>query len=128
MARMAVDANGFGHAVCSAEGMAKSVRLTVGLSVLTVLALGSAQAPAAPPSLPPCIQVSSEAHYRGVGYDHVLHLASTCSTEAVCKVATDVTKEPVQVSVPAGADVEVVTQRGSPAREFKPFVSCDLVL
>ena len=117
-----------GHAVCSVKGMAKPTPLTIGLSVLTILALSSAEAPADSPSLPACIQVSSEARYHGVGYDHIVHLASTCSTEAACKVASDVSKEPVQASVPAGAAVEVVILRGSPAREFKPRVSCDLVL
>jgi len=108
--------------------MTNRLSFAIGCLSLSAAALLSVSASAEPPALPACIEVSQEVRYRGIGYDHVVHLASSCTTVASCSVASDVAPDPVQVAVPAGAQVEVVTMRGSPAREFKPRVSCNLVL
>lgn len=78
-------------------------------------------------SNPTCIRFWPEARYRNYGYDHVVHLQSECQVQAVCDVSTDVNPSQVVVRLPAGAHVEVLTMRGSPAREFRPQVACRLV-
>jgi hypothetical protein len=78
------------------------------------------------PPLPPCIHFWSEARYRPFGYDHVVHIRSACSADARCKVTTDVNPEVLDATVPAHGEVEVITQVGSPAREFTAEVACRL--
>jgi hypothetical protein len=73
-----------------------------------------------------CIDAWGEARYANYGYDHIVHLRSRCHVRAVCDVATNVNPQPIRVSVPAGREVEVLTYRGSPVREFSPKVSCAL--
>jgi len=78
--------------------------------------------------LPACIEVSSEARYRGVGYDHIVRIDNHCDTTAVCDVSTNVNPEPIHVTVPSKQAAEVLTFRGSPAREFTASTQCGLVL
>ena len=73
-----------------------------------------------------CVDAWGEARYRNYGYDHVVHLRSRCRVRVVCEVSTNVNPKPVRASVPAGESVEVLTFRGSPARDFTPNVSCEL--
>jgi hypothetical protein len=75
---------------------------------------------------PECVQVSSEAIYRNMGYDHIVHIANTCDEAAVCVVSTNVNPEEQQVTVPAKERTDVLTFRGSPARTFVPHVACKL--
>lgn len=75
---------------------------------------------------PDCIEVWGEARYRNPGYDHIVHVSNRCSDTAVCDVATDVNPVAIRVTVPPKQDVEVLTLRGSPEREFIPKVECRL--
>lgn len=72
-----------------------------------------------------CVDSWAEARYRNYAYDHVVHLLSRCRTEVVCFVSTNVNPSAVRVELPAGAEMEVLTYRGSPAREFTPNVRCE---
>jgi hypothetical protein len=93
------------------------------VSLLTTRPLIAKRAANEPP-VPVCIHFWPEARYRALGYDHVVHIKSACSADAHCKVSTDVNTEPLDATVPAHAEVEVVTWVGSPAREFTPTVTC----
>ena len=73
-----------------------------------------------------CVRYRGEARYRNYGYDHVVHLTSTCAKVAVCSVATDAAPEPVGVRLAPAERLEVVTLRGSPARSFVARVACGL--
>jgi hypothetical protein len=74
----------------------------------------------------PCIQHRAEVRYGNLGYDHIVHLRNKCRTRATCAVSTNVNPKPTQAGVRAGEEVEVLTMRGSPAREFTPHVDCVL--
>jgi len=73
-----------------------------------------------------CIRVRAEARYRGLGYNHIVHVADVCATPAECDVTTDVNPEPQHAVVPAHGEVEVTTFLGSPARVFVPRVTCTM--
>lgn len=98
--------------------------LAIGLAHSTVSGAHESFEAEDPEPEPACIDVWPEARYRNYGYDHIVHLLSRCEAEALCSVATDVNPDPVEVPVAAGAEIEVLTFRGSPAREFTPRVSC----
>jgi hypothetical protein len=74
----------------------------------------------------PCIHHRPEVRYGNLGYDHIVHLRNNCRARATCAVSTNVNPKPTQASVRAGEDVEVLTMRGSPAREFTAHVDCVL--
>jgi hypothetical protein len=71
-----------------------------------------------------CVDVSSEASFATVGYDHIVTLKSACKKSMSCSVKTDVNPEPAQVDLTPGETKSVTTWRGSPSREFTPSVSC----
>jgi hypothetical protein len=71
-----------------------------------------------------CVDVSSEARFAGIGYDHIVTLKSECKKPVKCQVRTNVTTEPSSVSLAPAAEESVVTWRGSPARAFTPDVTC----
>jgi hypothetical protein len=73
-----------------------------------------------------CIQSWPEARYRGLGYNHIVHLKNACARPAECDVATDVNPQAQHVSVAGGTAVEVNTFMGSPARVFVPKVTCTM--
>ena len=72
-----------------------------------------------------CVRAWGEARVRYPGYDHIVHLASSCSVEATCSVSTNVNPQTIVTEVPPGQGVEVLTFTGSPAREFAARVECD---
>jgi hypothetical protein len=74
-----------------------------------------------------CLKSWTEARYGASGYDHWVHLDSACSVSASCSVATSVNPNAVEVAVPPGEHVAVLTWRGSPAREFTAVVRCRAV-
>jgi hypothetical protein len=78
------------------------------------------------PPVPACITYKGEARPRYPGYDHIVHIKSTCTKTADCVVSTDVAPEQLKAVVPAGAKVEVFTFLQSPAFEFTPKVTCKL--
>jgi hypothetical protein len=95
----------------------------VGLAVIAVVACGMACRSIGARELD-CVDVWGEARYRNYGYDHVVHLRSRCPTPAECAVSTNVNPERIRTVVPPGQHVEVLTFRGSPAREFIPRAEC----
>jgi hypothetical protein len=73
---------------------------------------------------PTCVAFWPEIRYRNYGYDHIVHLRSACDVQAYCRVWSDVNPHPTDVLVPPREEIEVVTFRGSPARQFTPHVEC----
>lgn len=73
-----------------------------------------------------CVTSGTEVLYRNYGYDHIVHLASSCDQPATCSVTTDSNPSGTTVTVPAGEHVAVLMFRGSPARAFLATVSCAL--
>lgn len=86
---------------------------------LGLLAFELAEARAAP-----CVAVRAEARYVAYAYNHIVHLLNACDSARVCSVATNVNPKPQTIALGPGERVEVLTFRGSPAREFAPIVSC----
>ncbi len=84
-------------------------------------------APSSAPAVPTqagCVNVTSEARYRNYGHDHVVRLESACAEVQACQVSTDVNPTVRRVTVAPDAAIEVLTFRGSPAREFRATVNC----
>jgi hypothetical protein len=71
-----------------------------------------------------CIRVRAEARYAALAYNHIVHLTNMCDAAQVCTVTTNVNPTPIEAAVPGHREVEVLTFRGSPAREFTPTVTC----
>lgn len=71
-----------------------------------------------------CVRAWGEARYAPYGYDHIVHLASSCEGAARCEVSTDVDPSPISVQVAPSEHVEVVTRRRSPAQRFEPRAVC----
>jgi hypothetical protein len=100
------------------------------LLALSLLPLAAPSAHAQSGDTPPaaandCATARPEARYIGYGYYHVVILKNGCSKPVTCEVWTDVDPQPRQtVTVKPGETAEVVTRRGSPAREFKPEKAC----
>ena len=92
------------------------------------LALGG-PAPAAPDATDDggvaCVEVRGEVRYGALAYDHIVHLKNVCDVAFLCTVKTEVNPQPIVVTVPARQEVEVLTFRGSPARVFVPYVTCE---
>ena len=100
----------------------RSIKI-LGLAVLVTTGVLGARAMSGPQT-PPCIRSWPEVRYKNYGYDHIVHVGNDCRVRASCAVSSDVNPEPIQVFIPAGEQVEVMTSRGSPAREFTPRVEC----
>jgi hypothetical protein len=73
-----------------------------------------------------CIHAWGEARYGTYGYNHLVHIANTCTVDADCVVSTDVNPEPTSVEVPAKTEVVVNTFFESPSRVFTPRVTCTM--
>jgi hypothetical protein len=71
-----------------------------------------------------CVDYWPEVRYRNYGYDHIVHLLSRCEVVVFCRVSSDVNPVPAEVTLLPRAQVDVLTFRGSPAREFTPKVEC----
>jgi hypothetical protein len=79
---------------------------------------------AQPKKLPECVEVTTEAAFASVGYDHIVRVKNACKATVSCSVKTDVNPDPATATLAPGESTSMVTWRGSPAREFKPDVSC----
>jgi hypothetical protein len=95
------------------------------LLLLGALALAAPEASTAD-AKPACVLARAEARYGAYGYDHWVMVANGCVRSASCSVVTDVSPETVVVDVPKGESRDVLTFRGSPAREFHARVRCKL--
>ena len=72
-----------------------------------------------------CAVVRATARYVGLGYTHAIVLKNGCQKPVECSVWTDVDPEPkTTLSLRPGEESEVVTRRGSPAREVTAFKQC----
>ena len=78
-------------------------------------------------SVKDCVLSWPEARYRGLGFNHIVHLRDVCDARAECTVSTNVNPTPAGVTVAPHSEVEVVTFLGSPARDFTPTVECRMV-
>lgn len=92
----------------------------------TAAAEGPPNAPKDGGGVPKCASVRSEARYGAYGYDHLVEIENSCERALQCTVKTDVNPEPTQVRVGPKEKATVLTFRGSPAREFKADVRCQL--
>jgi hypothetical protein len=89
------------------------------------LATEANSAPArAKPDAPECVKHRTEARYRNLGYDHLVYVTNTCDRRVVCQVSTNVNPEPIELALRSGEARELLTWRGSPAREFTARVAC----
>lgn len=96
-------------------------------------AYGATPAPAAeqpdagPPSgTPSCVTYFTQVIYRAYGYDHWVIIRNDCAAVAHCVVRTDVNPNPIETYVAPDSTKRVLTFRGSPSREFRASVSCEL--
>jgi hypothetical protein len=92
--------------------------------LIAALRAADAGAPDAGPPFPACVSVSTIVRYGALGYDHIVGIANGCAKRVECVVRTDVNPDPIHASVSPKEATEVVTWRGSPAREFKADVKC----
>jgi hypothetical protein len=79
-----------------------------------------------PTGNPECVSVRTEARYVAYGYDHIVEVENACDKAVRCTVATDVNPTSSSLAVPPRQTRSVTTFRGSPAREFKADVACQL--
>ena len=98
------------------------VAAMVGLSTFVAAQAMPYGEPTAGP--PTCVEVRAEVRYGSMGYDHIVHLNNICEHAQICTVTTSVNPDPIEAAVPGHREIEVVTFRGSPAREFVPHVVC----
>lgn len=94
------------------------------LVVLSAVAGVRAEPNAPKAEAPACVKHRAEARYRNLGYDHLVHVSNGCDRPVACRVSTNVNPDPVEIALSPGESREVVTWRGSPAREFTARVAC----
>lgn len=75
---------------------------------------------------PACVSIRAEARWQGAGYDHWVKITNGCGSPVACDVSTNVNPDALTVTVQPGQTSEVLTFRGSPARTFTPYVTCQL--
>lgn len=75
-----------------------------------------------------CVSSWGESLYRNYGYDHIVHIQNRCQKTVLCRVTTNVNPDPVEGTVAPREERELLTFRGSPARDFVPKVDCRLLM
>lgn len=103
--------------------MLKTRVLVVLLGLLGLCSVSPLQSQAKKPG--GCVDVTTQASYASIGYDHIVTLKSGCKVRMACKVSTNVNPDPASVDLAPGATESVVTWRGSPAYEFTANVTCN---
>ena len=92
-----------------------------------------APSPAAPSEAPvakavpadACAEARGSARYEAYGYTHVVTLRNGCDKPVECALWTNVDPEPrTSVQAAPGQSIDIVTRRGSPAREVVAQKSC----
>jgi hypothetical protein len=87
--------------------------------------------PAAPPPTPTadsCTHVRGSVRQEAFGYTHVVSLHNGCEKPVSCQLWSSVDPEPrATVTVAPGEMTEVITRRGSPAREVTGFRKCSFL-
>ena len=67
---------------------------------------------------------STEVRYRGLGYQHIVHITNSCDEAVACEVRTSASHGHVDVTVPGRSSVAVLTRRGAASRKFTAQLSC----
>lgn len=97
--------------------------LSVLTFVIAVAAVGLADE--GPPPAPSCVNVSGQAKYRGLAFQHAVQVRNNCKETVTCYVSTDVDPTPeYKLVVEPGKEDSVVTRTNSPSRQFKPRARC----
>ena len=103
----------------------RTLRKLVGVVVAAGIALvAMPRGSEAETDVPSCVTVTSQAIYRGVGYDHVVRVANGCEVPVDCLVWTDVNPEKAALRVAAHDVAEVITWHGSPWYAFTASARC----
>lgn len=89
---------------------------------LLALLLASTAAPPAPLAKACLVSYATESRYRGLGYDHIVHLDNGCDVRVACEVHASQTRRDVEVA--GRRRVSLIVRQGSPAREFSSAVYC----
>lgn len=97
-----------------------SVALVLVLAPLTA----SPRTAAAQNTVPDCVTVRAIVRYGAGAYNHWVRVENGCERRVRCQIATNVNPDPVAATIEPGANTEVMTFMGSPAREFTPRVTC----
>jgi len=111
-----------------ARGPRRLRRGLLGLLFLGLIAALGASGAVTRPGNPVCIESWGEARYRNYGYDHIVHVRNHCTQQAICDVSSSTNPEAQRFTIPAGQEIEALTFRGSPSRDFEPRVECTLVI
>ena len=106
------------------RGMVVAAALLAGASLVGPAA--AADGGSDKPDTPACVAWHTQVRYANYGYDHWVVIHNGCQREAACAVTTDVNPQAIHVGVPVNKTREVLTYRGSPAREFRARVRCRL--
>jgi hypothetical protein len=78
-----------------------------------------------PPAADSCAEAHGSVRLEPYGYTHVATLKNNCMRPVECAVWTNVDPEPrTTVRAQPGESVDVITRRGSPAREVSAMKSC----
>lgn len=102
--------------------------LTVSMGSSALPRFGPERASAAEPhaATPACIHVRAEARQGINGYEHWVYIDSDCDLAAACDVSTDVHPESMTVTVQPRSTGSVLTASEVSAKEFTPYVTCQL--
>jgi len=99
--------------------------LTAALGTSVVLAADKRPPPAQQASADRCAEVQGSVRLEAYGYTHVVTLKNGCTKPVECALWSNVDPEPrTVVRVAPGESAEIVTRRGSPARELVGMKSC----
>jgi hypothetical protein len=87
--------------------------------------VGVEKEPTAEPVANDCAVVTASASYVAYGYNHIITLTNSCKKAVECAVWTDIDPEPrTTLRLLPGESSELVTRRGSPARDVTAFKQC----
>lgn len=67
---------------------------------------------------------TTEVRYRGLGYEHIVHISNACDEAVTCEVRTSSSHGHVDVTVPGRRRVGVITRRGTASRSFSATLAC----
>ncbi len=74
---------------------------------------------------PDCVTHRGHVIYQAYGYTHFVAIENGCEEAVSCRVRTSATSAEVRVRLDASSSKEIVTRRGSPAREFAVTLRCE---